>query len=110
VTSPRNSSIFHSKSYNFSFRVHVSYNENQEGIVKMQSLFVKDADLLQSIQKTFENLKKSKENYRNVNSKPEYEISVRRKDNSDIEYFIVNIFNTNKLMYILEILYILRDL
>ena len=70
----------------------------------MQSLFVKDADLMQSIQKTYDTLKKSKESYRSVNTKPGYEIAVRRKDNNDIEYFIVNIFNTNKLMLIINII------
>jgi len=76
----------------------VTYNENNEGVAKMPSLFIKDKDLLQSIQKTYESLKKSKENFRFINSKPEYEMAVRRKDNNEIEYFIVNLMNTNKLM------------
>ena len=78
----------------------MGYNESNDGLVKIQSLFVKDPNLMQSVQKTIESLKKSKENYRAGNTQPGYEIAVRRKDNGDIEYFIVNIFNTNKLMLI----------
>lgn len=65
----------------------------------MPSLFVKDPKLLQSIEKTIESFKKSKESYRFINSKPDYEIAVRRKDNNEIEYFIVNIINNNNLMF-----------
>lgn len=77
----------------------MNYREEGDGRVKLKNLFAKDPALLQSIEKHIEILRKSKEYYRSNASKPGYEIAVRRKDNQEIEYFIVNIFNTNKMMY-----------
>lgn len=93
--------LFLNKLDHESNRAHIKYEQEKEALIKLSDLFSKDLSLLNSIQKHFEALKKSNDYYRSNASEPNYEISVRRKDNNEIEYFILNIFNTNNLLLLL---------
>lgn len=101
VFNASNQLIFQNKEVPVTLKSHLEselYYNNEEKI-KLNEIFYKDKELLQSIKNSVDHLSKSFENYKFCNSPLNFDVLITKDENRDMKEFVVLIHSQQGGMY-----------